>query len=141
MGNIISPRGFLLYGGIILIVVGVLGFFGIIGPDSGSSIFGDFWWFDNAENIAHLVLGVVALVALYVFPGNLHKPLVLLVGAIGLLVGVYSLFFSEGGSAGFIGAMLQNPADTVLHLVVGVWGVWAGMKKPVMGGMAMPMQQ
>ena len=45
--------------------MGVLGFVGLIGPTGQASLFGENWWFDNGENWAHLVLGVVALIAAY----------------------------------------------------------------------------
>lgn len=118
-----DSKQFLQIGGIILILVGVLGFF-LIGPTSEQSIFGEAWWFDNAENWAHLVLGIVALLVLYAFPEFLHKPIVVLVGIIGLLVGLYSLF----GETTLLGANLENPADTALHVIVGAWALWAGMK-------------
>ena len=34
-------------------------------PYCQASLFGENWWFDNGENWAHLVLGVVALIAAY----------------------------------------------------------------------------
>jgi len=114
-----------MWGGIALLLLAVLGYLGVIGPTAEQSIFGATWYFDNAENLAHLVLGVVALAAMFVLPGNLQKMLVLLVGVVGILVGLYSLLVGTE----LLTAMLQNPADTALHLVVGAWGVWAGMKK------------
>ncbi len=118
-----NSKQFLLVGGIILIVVGILGFF-LIGPTSEQSVFGNAWWFDNAENWAHLVLGIVALLVLFAFPETLHKPIVILVGIVGLLVGLYSI----AGERVFLGATLENPADTALHIVVGAWALWASMQ-------------
>lgn len=119
-----NPKQFLQIGGVVLVVVGILGFF-LIGPTADQSIFGSAWWFDNAENWAHLVIGVVALVAAYALAESMQKPLVMIVGVVGVLVGLYSLFVSES----FLGANLQNPADTILHIVVGAWALWASMKK------------
>ena len=134
MKSIISPKGFLMWGGIALVLLAVLGYVGILGPTAEGSIFGATWYFDNAENIAHLVLGIVALGAMFVLPANLQKMLVLLVGVIAVLVGLYSLVFSTM----LLGANLENPADSILHLVVGAWGVWAGMKKGGMMASSMP---
>lgn len=119
-----NPKQFLTIGGIILVVVGILGWF-ILGPTADKSIFGEAWWFDNAENWAHLVLGIVALIAVFVLPESSQKPLVIVVGILALLVGVYSLF---GTGTMLLGANLENPADTILHIVIGAWAVWAGMK-------------
>lgn len=128
--NIFTPKGFLQVGGIVLLVVGVLGYFGIIGPTSDSSIFGTYWVFDNAENIAHVVLGIVALLAVYFLKAsNQQKWLVALVGILGVLFGIYSLFGPIPTGATFLGAALQNPTDTILHLVIGVWALVAAFKK------------
>lgn len=129
---LMNSKQFLQIGGVVLVLVGILGFVGVIGPTSENSLFGAFWWFDNAENWAHLVLGIVAVAAAYLLPAGMQKPLVMLVGIVGILVGLYSIL----GEANLLGAMLQNPADTVLHLAVGVWALWASMRKEeMMGGM------
>lgn len=129
-----NPKQFLQIGGLVLVLVGLLGFFGLIGPTSDASIFGDSWWFDNGENWAHLVLGVVALIAAYALKSDsMMKNLVVLVGVLGLFFAVYNLF-----STTFLGANLESPLDLILHLVVGVWALWAALRKPSMsmgGGM------
>lgn len=124
MPDILSPKGFLQVGGVVLILVAVLGYVGVIGPTPESSIFGSFWYFDNAENIAHLVLGLVALGAVYALGRDMQKPLVIIVGVVGVLAGLYSLLIGNT----LLGAGLENPADTLLHLVVGAWALWAGLK-------------
>lgn len=120
-----NPKQFLIWGGIILIVVGVLGFLGVIGPTVEKSIFGANWWFDNGENWAHLLLGVVGLIAAFVLPAMAQKGLVLILGVVGVLVGIYSLAISTN----FLGANLENPLDTILHLAVGAWALWASLSK------------
>lgn len=136
MANILTPKGFLQVGGAVLLLVGVLGFIGILGPTPEQSIFKSFWYFDNAENVVHTILGIVALVAAGALKDeNMQKNLVLLLGAIALLVGIWN-FFLMGEAPNFYGANLESPADLVLHLVVGVWGLAAGMKKS--GPMATP---
>ena len=123
-----NPRQFLIVGGVILLVVGVLGFLDIlIGPNS--SIFGTWWYFDTAENWAHTVLGIVALLAAFVLPGSLQKPLVMVVGVLGILVALWSIIGPVPEGKVLLGAMLQNPMDTILHLVVGAWALWASMQK------------
>ncbi len=129
-----NPKQFLLIGGVVLVVVGLLGFVGLIGPTAESSIFGSAWWFDNAENWAHLVIGIVGLIAAFVLGANLQRPLVMLLGIIGVLVGLYSLF----GYANFLGANLENPADSLLHLIVGIWALWASWRKESAPAMAAP---
>lgn len=118
--NIFSPKGFLQVGGAVLVLLGVLGFVGVIGPTPSQSIFGSFWWFDNPENVAHTVLGVAGLVAAFVFPAVWQRYLVILLGVIAVLVGLYNFV-----SPTLLGANLESPADLVLHLVVGAWALYA----------------
>ena len=114
-----NPRQFLQVGGAVLVVVGLLGFF-LIGPTASDSIFGSSWWFDNGENYAHLIIGIVGLIAAYTISAGAQKSLVMLLGVIGVIVGVYSIF-----SPSLFGANLENPADTILHLAVGAWALYA----------------
>ncbi len=122
--SLITPRMFLLLGGIVLVLIAVLGYVGVIGPTPDASIFGSFWYFDNLENIVHFILGVVALIAVYAIPGSLQKPLVILVGIIALVAALWSLLVSSN----LLGAGLENPSDTVLHFVVAAWALWAGFR-------------
>ena len=125
-----NSKQFLLVGGIILVLVGVLGFVGVLGPTTDSSIFGSAWWFDSAENWAHLVLGIVALVLAYATGPSLQRPVVMLLGIVSVLVGLYSFF----GYSMLLGANLENPLDSLLHLAVGIWALLASWKRPAMAG-------
>ena len=119
-----NPKQFLQIGGLVLVLVGLLGFFGLIGPTEESSVFGSAWWFDNGENWAHTILGVVALIAAFALKSeSAQKNLVILVGVLGLFFAVYNIF-----SNSFLGANLENPLDMILHLVVGVWALWAALR-------------
>ena len=119
-----TPDGFLKIGGVVLLLIGVLGFF-LIGPNEQTSIFGGFWVFTPGENWAHIVLGVVALVLAFgVKHEQVNKWVVAALGVVGVLVGLYSLLISKM----LLGASLENPADTLLHLVVGAWALYAAFK-------------
>ena len=117
-----NSKQFLLIGGVVLVLVGILGFVGVIGPTPDKSLLGANWWFDNYENWAHLVLGIVALIAGFVFPAMVQRPITLLVGVVGVAIGIYSIYNPD-----LLGANLENPADTVLHIVVGLWALAAGL--------------
>ena len=123
-----NPKQFLQIGGAVLVLVGILGFIGIIGPTADKSIFGPTWWFDNPENWAHLILGIVGIIAAFVLPEMLQKWLVILLGIVGLFFGIYSAIWG----ASFLGANLENPADTILHLAVGAWALFSSMGKDKM---------
>ncbi len=117
----------------VLVLVAILGYVGLIGPTS-SSLFGEYWYFDNAENIAHLVLGVVALIASVAISASLQRYLTIVVGALALVVALASLIGPIPMGTTILGAALQNPFDTVLHIVVGVWGVLAFRASPSASG-------
>ncbi len=119
-----NSKQFLLIGGIVLILVGILGFGLGLGPTPEQSLFGANWYFDNGENWAHLILGIVGVIAAYALPMSGQKTLAMILGVVGLLIGLYSLFVSNN----FLGANLENPADSILHLVVGGWALWASKR-------------
>ena len=130
MSYLFSPKGFLQVGGAVLVLVAVLGYIGIIGP-TADSLFGPLWYFDNAENVAHLVLGVVALGLVFTGIGgaDLQKWVTIAVGAFAIFVTLWSLMGPIPEGSNLWTAQLQNPADTLLHTLVGVWGLIAGLKK------------
>ncbi|MDP3957905.1 MAG: hypothetical protein Q8Q36_00385 [bacterium] len=119
-----GQKQFLQLGGSAFVLLGILGFVGVLGPTADQSLFGATWWFDDAENWAHLVLGIILLAASFAFPAGVQKPLVLLVGALAVFVGIWGF-----ASPLLLGANLENPADNVLHLAIGAWALWAGMRK------------
>lgn len=125
-----NPKQFLVVGGAVLVLVAVLGFFGVIGPTTDKSLFGETWVFTQPENWAHLVLGVVALIAAFVLPSMTQKWLVVLVGVLALVVGIWGFTVAEKSFPNFFGGSnLENVADNVLHLVIGVWALLASMGK------------
>lgn len=117
--NFGGPSTFLKVGGIVLILLGLVGFFALNTPNS-------VFWLDSGENWAHLVLGIVALIAVFALGEGMQKNLAVLVGLLGLVTGIWGFFLGSGPTGNFLGlANLENPADNVLHLVVGVWALWS----------------
>jgi len=116
-----TPRGFLISGGAVLLVLGILGFFVLNNPSLS------FFWLDSSENVAHVALGGIALAAVYV-PGlndtlrPYYKWIVILVGLIALFFGVYG-FLVTGDASGknTFGLANLELGDNLLHLVVAAW--------------------
>ena len=125
-----TPRGFLMVGGAVLTVLGLIGFFVLNNPSLS------FFWLDNSENIAHVALGLVALAAVYV-PGlkdtlePYYKWIVVLVGVIALFFGVYG-FLVAGDATGrnTFGLANLELGDNLLHLVVAAWAFLAAFWSP-----------
>ena len=123
-----SAKGFLKYGGIVLLLVGILGFVGVIGPTPDRGLFGSAWNFSPVENWAHTILGIVALIAVHALKQEgQQKNLVYLVGVVALLVGIIGFFSTLGG-------ILENPLDNILHIIVAIWAFWAAMGGKQSGG-------
>jgi len=127
-----NPKQFLTVGGAVLLLLGIVGYLGVFSTE------GSFFWLDGGENIAHVVLGVVALAAVYV-PGlnsalaPYYKPIVILVGVIALFFGVYGFLVAGNEIPNTFGvANLESPADNLLHLVVAAWALWAAYRKQPM---------
>ena len=118
-----NPRQFLLLGGIILLVLGVGGMT-FLGPTPEASALGEFNWLDGTENIAHLLLGVVALAAYYLLKDEkLTRYLVILVGVIAALATVVG-FMSSGSPIPNAAVTNLEMSDNILHLVVAVWAFY-----------------
>lgn len=119
-----TPRQFLLLGGIVLVLLGVLGLF-VLGPTAEQSLLHDFFWLDNTENLAHILFGVVALVAYYTLKdAQMIRWLVILVGIVALVAAVAG-FMNMGAPAPNVGITnLESPADNILHLVVAAWAFY-----------------
>ncbi|MBI2056253.1 MAG: hypothetical protein HYT37_02640 [Candidatus Sungbacteria bacterium] len=124
-----NPKQFLTLGGIVLALVGILGMIGILGPTADQSIFGSSWWFDAGENWAHLVLGIVALIAAFAFGSGFQSIIAMLVGVVGIIIGLLGFFLGSDTMFNFYGlANLENPLDNILHLAVGAWALIAWWK-------------
>jgi uncharacterized membrane protein len=117
----VYSRLFLALGGVVLLLLGIVGYVNVFTRSATP-----WFWLDSGENLAHTVLGVVALAAVFV-PG-LNRALAPYYRAIVIIVGVIALFFAVYGflQAGasepntFGLSNLENPSDNLLHLVVAV---------------------
>ncbi len=116
-----NPKQFLLIGGIVLLALGLVGFAGLF------SQMNTFFYLDTGENVAHTVLGIVAIAAAYLLKdAQLQKWLVVVVGVVALFFGVYGFIVAGNTSPNTFGiSNLESPADDILHLVVGIWALAA----------------
>ena len=140
MGGFFTSTSFLRYGGIVLLVLGIIGFFGLPGQS--------FFALTTGENIAHVALGIVGLAAGYGTSNvALHRLLTVVVFATALIFGLWGFVLMAGGvftppatfaSPNFYGlANLENPADNLLHLFVAVWsGFTLWRERAAMSGSA-----
>lgn len=108
-----------------MVALGVLGMF-LLGPTPEQSLMGEFFWLDDTENYAHLILGIVALATFYLLKDeHLAKWLVALVGMLALVVSVLG-FMNSGSPVPNLGVThMEEISDNILHLVVAVWAFYA----------------
>jgi uncharacterized membrane protein HdeD (DUF308 family) len=132
------PKLFLTVGGAVLLLLGIVGYLNVFTESSTP-----WFWLDSGENLAHTVLGIVALAAVFV-PGlntalaPYYRWIVILVGLIALFFAVYGFLQAGAPEPNTFGvANLENPSDNLLHLVVGVVALaaaWAPSREPGMSG-------
>lgn len=131
--NPLTPGGFLFIGGIVLVVLGLAGLT-VLGPTPEASALGTFNWLDMAENVAHLVLGAVAIAASFLLKdATAQKYLVAAVGVIAALVAVLGFLYMGGVEPNLFGVSNMELSDDVLHAVVAVWAFAAAFGN--LGGM------
>ncbi len=117
-----NPKQFLQIGGAILVVLGVVGLLPVFTKANTP-----WFYLDTGENVAHIVLGVVAIAAAYLLTdAAMQKWLVAVVGVVALFFGVYGFVVAGQPDPNTFGlANLESPADNILHLVVGAWALYA----------------
>jgi hypothetical protein len=118
-----NPKQFLQIGGGILLLLGIVGYAGVFNDTKS------FFYLDNGENIAHTVLGVVAIGASFLLKDPmLQKWLVALVGVTALAFTVIGFLVAGNTPPNLSVTNLESPADDILHLVVGVWALAAAFR-------------
>lgn len=103
--------------GIVLTLVGILGF--VPGITSGGLLLGIFM-VDPLHNIVHLVSGLLALGAVWMWRSYL-KLYFQVFGVVYALVTVIGFFDPT-----LFGLMMVNMADNLLHVVIAAAALWAG---------------
>lgn len=105
MDNARLARMWLLLAGVILIVVGVLGFFPnpIVGPDG-------FVQTDNVHNVVHALTGLLAIALAYLMPND--------IGTAALLFGaLYAVVFVATVVSPNLFGLFSVPVNTVDHVI------------------------
>jgi hypothetical protein len=129
MGSVLTPKGFLTWGGAVLLLLGIVGFLGVFSKTAVPA-----FYLDNGENIAHTFLGIVALAIVFI-PGlnSMFAPyyrwIVVLLGIVALFFAVYGFYVGGNPDPNTFGVSnLESPADDILHLVVAAWALYAAWR-------------
>src|SRR6476660_3036827 len=129
MASLFTPKGFLTYGGVVLLLLGIIGLFALNDANATPA-----FWLDNGETYSHIGLGVIALAIVFV-PGlnamfePYYRWIVILLGIVALFFAAYGFVVAGNPAPNTFGlANLENPFDNILHLVVGVWALYAAWR-------------
>lgn len=116
-----SAKAYALWGGVILLVLGVVGFF------TGNTLAG--LNSETLEDIIHVVAGLILAWAGYRGGAAQASLWSKIFGVIFLIVGIIGYF-----NKSIFGLFTQGmgTTDNVVHLVYGVLGVWAGWRAKAM---------
>ena len=101
--------------GIVLLLIGIIGLFSATLLGARTTV---------VHNLIHLVSGAIG--AYTGFTGSGYRAFAQIFGIVYTLVGV--LGFATPGTLGSLGVPV-NATYNLIHLVVGVWGIWAGFSK------------
>lgn len=124
-----TNRMFALVLGIVLLLIGVIGFF--IPTENGTGVQALFGIFDVdvVHNLVHVLSGLIAIAAAFggfsVAYNRIFGVIYTLIGLLGLIPALY--FPTYGTDSGlFLGLMHLSIADHVLHLVIGLSAMAVG---------------
>jgi hypothetical protein len=131
VGRAFTPKGFLTYGGAILLILGIFAL--------NSATATPAFYLDNGENVAHTGLGIIALAIVFV-PGlnttfaPYYRWIAIRLGIVALVFAVYGFYVGGNPAPNTFGiSNLESPLDDILHLVVGAWALYAAWRpQPMM---------
>ena len=108
----------LVFGVVFLLVgiLGVIGGFGIVGPNG-------IFMTDTIHDIVHLLSGIVFLGVALVAP-RCSSMTMIIFGVVYLLVAILGLI----GTGSVLGLIIVNGADNILHVILGLVILGAGLK-------------
>jgi hypothetical protein len=112
--------------GATLVLAGIVGFFysaSFGSPGDVDAVFG-ILDVNGWQNVVHILTGAVGLVA-FAASANAARQCALVLGAAYLLVAIWGFITGDGDS--ILGILPVNTADNVLHLLLGLGGLAAGL--------------
>jgi hypothetical protein len=125
-----SPaRLYSLVVGTLLVMAGIVGFFYNAHFGSGNDVFGDdpsvkvfgIFAVNGWDNVLHILTGAVGLLA----AGYAARLYAFGVGLVYVVIAIWGFIIGSGDAILTIGPV--NTADNVLHLILGVLGILAGV--------------
>src|SRR4029077_2525410 len=110
--KLVRPRQFLLFGGTVLVTVGLAGATGLLGAISRASVFDP----PYGINWVHLTFGIVVLAVAVAGGRTLQNAFTLAAGIFGSTLGVSGLLLGSHAANGYNMPELADPSDHLAHL-------------------------
>ena len=129
----LTPRGFLMIGGAVLVIIGVIGFLNVFTSQG--------FYLTTGENVAHLAIGAIALGAVFL-PGvkstlrPYYRSLVIAIGLVALFFAVYGLLLPGGNpptDLNLFGLANLELWDSAINFIVFIWAFAAAFASPPEG--------
>jgi len=126
-----TNRIFALAIGIILALIGLIGFLIPAANSTGVQVLFGLFHVDTTHNIIHLLTGIIGIIAALVGQARSFNQvfgvIYTLLGLLGLLPALYFPSGAYGHDNGlFLGLMHMNAADHILHLIIGIAAIAVG---------------
>ena len=112
--------------GAVLVIAGIIGFFysaSFGSPGSVDEVFG-ILGVNGWHNLVHIVTGLLGVLA-YSAGARASRTYALAIGVVYIVVAVWGFIIGSGES--ILGFIPINTEDSVLHLVLGILGLGAGL--------------
>ena len=118
-----NTQRFLLYSGLFLLSLVILGYIGL-GPTASASALGAHLYFDPAENLLHLIFGLLALVGAKLLKSDRSLRILSgLLGAVALIAVVVGILNYQMPAPN-LGLLNMEWLDDVIHAILALWGFW-----------------
>ena len=116
--------------GIVLVIVGILGFFYEASFSTGDDLATDevfgILGVNGWHNLVHIASGLVLLAA----AGSAARSVALAFGLVYVIIAIWGFLETEGGYGAILDLIPVNTEDNVLHLIIGLTGLGAGAATP-----------
>ncbi len=109
--------------GMVLIASAFLGYLALgITPDG--SLLSKWLYFDANQNLLHVVIGVIALVAARKGSLVICRYASAIIGVLAIVAAAYSIYRYDFPSPNALIINIETPLETVFYLALGLWSLW-----------------
>lgn len=109
--------------GLVLIISAFLGYFAL-GPIDTNSILGQWFHFDVNQNLLHLLIGLLAVVAGWKGSQMAQRTTAAAIGVLAIVATAYSIYRYDFPAPNALIANIETPWESLFYLIIGLWALW-----------------